>query len=110
MTDLDHASDDPREDELSQALARLDAVLARVRRDAGAGHCPEHERSLAAPLRTLRALGGADTGEIAHDLVDAARRVLEAADPDAPLRVLEMSRRSLGAAVRRPPLSRRDAA
>ena len=110
MTTPDPAAADPREDEIAQALARLDTVLARIRRDAGAGHCPEHERSLAAPLRTLRVLGGAQTADVAHDLADAARRALEAADPEAPLRVLEMSRRSLGAAARQSPPSRRDAA
>lgn len=86
-------------DEIDHALDHLDQLLAGIRQDAGRGRWDAHESGLAACLRVLRGLG-ADTGEIARDLAEAARCTLEAAQPDASLRVLEVSRRSLGAAAR----------
>lgn len=96
-------------DEIGDALAHLDLLLADIRRDAGHGNWPLHERDLTACLRVLRALG-ADAGDIALDLSNAARCALEASQPDASLRVLEVSRRSLGAAVRQGQWPRRHAA
>lgn len=96
-------------DEIDDALDRLDQLLAGIRREAGHGTWPAHENGLAACLRVLRGLG-ADAGEIALDLTNAARCALEAAQPDASLRVLEVSRRSLAAAVRQAQWPRRQAA
>jgi len=86
-------------DEIDHVLLHLDELLAGIRQDAGHGRWEAHEGSLAACLRMLRGLG-ADTGEIARDLAEAARCTLESTQPDASLRVLEVSRRSLGAAAR----------
>lgn len=88
-------------DELLAALDRLGATLASVRRAAGQGLVPELERELQAHLRTLRATLDEDGGTLAEDIVDAARRVLEAADPSAPLKVLAMTEQTLSALARR---------
>lgn len=96
-------------DEIALALDRLDLLLAGIRRDAGNGAWPEYERGLAACLRVLRALG-ADAGEVTQDLADAARSALETAQPEAPLRMLDVSRQSLGAALRQAQWAPRKAA
>lgn len=91
----------PRPDELLAALARMETVLAAVRRNAGQGSSPEIERELMAQLRCLRALLGADSVAVVEDVVDAARRVLDASEPDAPLLVLAMAQHTLAAMIRR---------
>lgn len=91
----------PQADELLAALARMDAVLQAVRRAAGQGSTPELERELLAQLRCLRALLGAEAAAAAEDVVDAARRALDAAEPEAPLLVLAMAQRTLAALIRR---------
>jgi hypothetical protein len=72
-----------------------------VRRAAGQGSTPELERALASQLRCLRTLLGPSAADMVEDVVDAARRVLDAAEPDAPLLVLEMTQRTLAALIRR---------
>lgn len=91
----------PPPDETLAALDRLGATLASVRRAAGQGLVPELDRELQAHLRTLRGTLGEDGGTVAEDVVDAARRVLEAADPSAPLKVLAMTEHTLIALARR---------
>ncbi len=91
----------PQADELLDALARMDAALDAVRRAAGQGSTPELERDLLAQLRCLRALLGPAAADVVEDVVDAARRVLDAADPEAPLLVLAMAQRTLASLVRR---------
>ena len=88
-------------DELLVALDRLGTTLTRVRRAAGQGLAPEVDRELQAHLRSLRATLGTDGGTLIEDVVDAARRVLEAADPSAPLKVLAMTEHTLTALVQR---------
>ncbi|HSK08342.1 MAG TPA: hypothetical protein VK911_02100, partial [Vicinamibacterales bacterium] len=79
----------------------LDATMARVARQAGAGHDPELERRLDTHLRSLRVLLDANGTAIAEDTVDAAKRVLDSAEPAAPLLMLKMARSNLAALVRR---------
>lgn len=88
-------------DELLSALARLDAAMALVVRRAGQGCGPECERRLDGSSRALRALLGADAAQVVSDVLDAARRVLTAADPAAPLLMLTMARQTLATLVHR---------
>ena len=88
-------------DELLRELALLDTTMARVARQAGAGHDPELERRLDTHLRSLRVLLDANGTAIAEDTVDAAKRVLDSAEPAAPLLMLKMARSNLAAVVRR---------
>lgn len=88
-------------DELLHALARLDAVMAQVVRRAGQGCGPECERRLDRAARRLRALLGAESAEVVNDVIEAAKRALTAADPGAPLLMLDMARRTLAAMVHR---------
>ncbi len=88
-------------DELLHALARLDGAMATVVRRAGAGCGPDCERHLESASRGLRALLGPDDGQMVNDVLDAARRVLTAADPAAPLLMLTMARQTLAAVVHR---------
>lgn len=91
----------PRAEELLHALEALDATLVGVRAGAGGGLCPARERELQAHLRRLRMLLGDASSALVEDVVDAARRVLESADPAAPLHVLGMARQGLAGVVRR---------
>jgi hypothetical protein len=88
-------------DELRQELARTDATMLQVIRRAGRGSDPEFDRRLDAHVRSLRAMLDGSSLAVAIDAVDAARRVLEAADPAAPLLMLAMARENLAAVVRR---------
>lgn len=91
----------PHGEETLAAFARLEETLGRVRRDAGAGCAYTYQRELHAHLRSLRALLPGDAAPLAEDVVDAANRVLESAQPDAPLHALQLSVTSLGALIRR---------
>ena len=88
-------------DELLRALARMDAAMAQVVRRAGQGCGPDCERHLDSSSRGLRALLGPDRTDVVIDVIDAARRVLTAADPSAPLMMLTMARQTLAAVVHR---------
>ena len=88
-------------DELLHALARLDGAMLLVVRRAGQGCGPDCERHLDAASRGLRALLGSDAGDVVTDVIDAARRVLTAADPGAPLLMLTMARQTLATLVHR---------
>lgn len=98
---MQHATTSPRSQELLDALGAFDATLEGVRRAAGQGSTPERERALQAHLRSLRALLGGDATPVVEDAVDAAMRVLDAADPAAPLHVLGMAQQSLTGVLRR---------
>ena len=91
----------PTADELLLALSRLDAALAQVMRRAGQGCGPECERLLDGASRSLRMLLGAAAADVVNDVLDAARRVLTAAEPGAPLLMLTMARQTLAAVVHR---------
>ena len=88
-------------DELLQELARLEDTMVTVARQAGSGHDPGLERRLDTHLRALRVLLDANGAAVAEDAVDAAKRALDTAEPDAPLLMLKMARNSLAAVVRR---------
>lgn len=88
-------------DEMLRALGRLDAAMALVVKRAGQGCGPECERHLDSASRGLRVLLGADSGQLVLDVVEAARRVLTAADTAAPLLMLAMARQTLATLVHR---------
>ncbi|HEY0661587.1 MAG TPA: hypothetical protein VGD21_09765 [Lysobacter sp.] len=88
-------------DELLHELARVDATMLQVIRRAGQGCGPDFERRLDTHARSLRALLGSDATDVVPDAVDAAKRVMTAADPSAPLLMLAMARDTLAAVVRR---------
>ena len=88
-------------DELLRELAQLDTTMAKVARQAGTGHDPELERELDTHLRSLRVLLDENGTAIAEDTIDAAKRVLDSAEPAAPLLMLKMARNNLTAVVRR---------
>lgn len=92
---------DPQAEELLAALARMEATVHAVRSAAGQGNTPELERELQARQRCLRALLATGSDQVVEDVVDAARRVLDAAAPEAPLLVLAMAWQSLASVVRR---------
>ena len=91
----------PQGEELLAALARMETTVHAVRNAAGQGNTPELERELQARQRCLRALMAAGSNQLVEDVVDAARRVLDAAAPEAPLLVLAMAWQSLASVVRR---------
>lgn len=88
-------------DELLRELARIDATMALAIRRAGHGCGPDFERRLDTHARSLRAMLGAGSADVVTDVVDAAKRVMTAADPAAPLLMLAMARETLAAVVRR---------
>ena len=88
-------------EELLQELSRLEATMAKVARHAGKGHDPALERRLDTHLRSLRVLLDANGAAVAEDTIDAAKRVLDSAEPAAPLLMLKMARTNLAAVVRR---------
>ena len=88
-------------DELLQELARFDATMAQVIGHAGQGPDPAIDRLLSTHVRVLRAMLDEDGGTTAADAVDAARRAMEAADPGAPLLMLDMARKALETKLRR---------
>lgn len=86
---------------LQDVLARADATLSEVVRRAGRGLEPELERQLDAHLRGLRAvLPEAATGA-AEATIEAAKRVADSAEPEAPLLMLAMARDQLSRVVHR---------
>lgn len=88
-------------DELLHELDLIDATMDAATRRAGGGCDPEFERRLDTHARRLRVLLDADGVAVAQDTIDAARRVMEAADPAAPLLMLDMGRQTLAAMIRR---------
>jgi hypothetical protein len=88
-------------DELQQEMSRLDATMACAIRLAGRGPDPVLDRRLAAHLRVLRAMLDDDGAMATEDAVEAARRAMDAAEPAAPLRMLDMAREVLAIKVRR---------
>ncbi|TWI13455.1 hypothetical protein IP93_00617 [Lysobacter ruishenii] len=93
--------------DLHDALTRTDATLSEVIRRAGRGLEPELERELDAHLRGLRAvLPDADV-DAAEATIEAAKRVADSAEPEAPLLMLAMAREQLTHVVHRRARSRR---
>ena len=88
-------------DELLIELERIEATLDEAAREAGRGCGPDFERRLGAHLRSLRNILGADEMAVAADAMEAAERVMNAADPAAPLLMLQLARNTLAAVIRR---------
>ena len=88
-------------DELFDELARLDATLEEVSRRAGQGQDPDCQRALQGHARLLRNMLGEEFAALTVDVMEAADRVLEAADPRAPLMALGLVRDNIAAVVRR---------
>ncbi|HEU4992296.1 MAG TPA: hypothetical protein VFT52_07400 [Luteimonas sp.] len=88
-------------DELLIELDRIEATFDDAVRRAGQGCAPDFERRFGAHLRSLRSMLGPDDLTVAEDAMEAAERVMNAADPEAPLRMLSMARERLGALCRR---------
>ena len=88
-------------DELLIELERIEATLDEAAREAGRGCGPDFERRLGAHLRSLRNILGTDEMAVAADAMEAAERVMNAADPAAPLLMLQLARNTLAAVIRR---------
>ena len=88
-------------DELLTELDRIEATLDEAARRAGQGCAPDFERRLGGHLRSLRSMLGPDDLIVAEDAMEAAERVMNAAEPEAPLRMLSMARERLSALCRR---------
>ncbi|QDH68694.1 hypothetical protein [Marilutibacter alkalisoli] len=85
---------------LREAHARTEATFSQVRCRAGRGADPDFERRLDHHQRTLRGLLD-DDADLASAAISAAKRAMTAADPAAPLMMLEMAREALAHAIRR---------
>jgi hypothetical protein len=92
-------------EELMDELTRINALMRDAVRHAGQGVNPELERQLDACLRSLRPMLGADDFTVAADAIEAAKRVMTAADPGAPLLMLGMAQKTLAGVLRRRALS-----
>jgi hypothetical protein len=88
-------------DELLLELERVELTLDEAARAAGLGCHPEFERRLGAHLRSLRNMLDPDQVAVAADAMEAAERVMNAADPEAPLLMLRICRDHLSTLVRR---------
>ncbi len=88
-------------DELLAELDRIESTLAEAVRRAGQGFDPDFERRLDGHVRSLRTMLGADDLAVAVDTMEAARRVMKAAAPEAPRLMLAMAGDTLAAVLRR---------
>jgi hypothetical protein len=88
-------------DELMEELARIDAIMREAVRRAGQGCGPDFERRLDARMRSLRPMLRPDDQAAAMDAIEAAKRVMTSADPQAPLRMLAMARKTLAGVIHR---------
>lgn len=87
---------------LHEAFDHANALLTQAMRRAGQGTAdPRFARQLDASERVL-ASGLDEAGtKLVRDVFEAARRVMESAEPEAPLLMLELARQNLVRAVRR---------
>ena len=88
-------------DEIMEELARIDTLMREAVRRAGRGCGPDFDRRFDACLRSLRPMLNADDMVVASDAMEAAKRVMTAAHPAAPLMMLSMARKSLNGVLRR---------
>lgn len=91
-------------DVLQATICRLDPLLLEVTRRAGTGADPEIDRRLDLLARRLALLlEGVDDAcfAAARDTIEVAKRVMDAADPEAPLLMLRLARDNLARALRR---------
>jgi hypothetical protein len=88
-------------EELMDELSRVNALMHEATRRAGQGCNPDFERQLDACLRSLRPMLSGDDFIVAGDAIEAAKRVMTAADPSAPLLMLAMAHKTLTGVLRR---------
>src|SRR5699024_342126 len=88
-------------EELMDELNRVNTLIHEAIRRAGQGCGPDFERQLDACLRSLRPMLCADDFTAAADAIEAAKRVMTAADPAAPLLMLQMAQKTLNGVLRR---------
>jgi hypothetical protein len=93
-------------DQLRQQHAYLEDGIAHAARRAGQGPDLVLQRRLLAQARALQAmLADRDDAQAVADAAEAACRVMDAAEPEAPLHMLAIARESLARCVRRQALS-----
>lgn len=94
----------PAADPLHTAARRIDSLLDEAVQRAGQGLDPRLARSLDTAVRqfcdALAAAHGALVDAV-RDAAELARRVMDAADPEAPLLMLRLAREQLARALRR---------
>jgi UTP:GlnB (protein PII) uridylyltransferase len=88
-------------EELMDELTRINSLMQEAVRHAGQGVIPELDGRLDACLRSLRPMLHADDFTVAADAIEAAKRVMSAADPSAPLLMLGMAQKTLTGVLRR---------
>lgn len=89
-------------DQLHQQHAYLEDGIALAMRRAGRGPDAVLERRMRGQARLLQAmLGERVAAQAVADVAEAACRVMDAADPEAPLRMLAIARDALARLVRR---------
>jgi hypothetical protein len=93
-------------DQLRQQHAYLEDGIAHAMRRAGRGPDLVLQRRLMGQARALQAmLADRDGAQAVADCADAACRVMDTAEPDAPLHMLAMAREALARVVRRQAMS-----
>ena len=89
-------------DALHQQHAYLEDGIAHAVRRAGAGPDPTLERRLHGQARVLQSmLCDRTVAQAVADVTDAACRVMDASEPEAPLRMLALAREHLARLLRR---------
>ena len=93
---------EPSADQLHQQHAYFEDGIAHAMRRAGTGPDAVLERRLVGQARLLQQmLDDRSAAQAVADATEAARRVMDAAEPEAPLRMLAMAREQLARLVRR---------
>jgi hypothetical protein len=93
---------DPTADQLHQQHAYFEDGIAHAIRRAGLGPDAVLERRLLGQARTLQAMLDDRAGaQAVVEVVDAACRAMDAAEPGAPLQMLAIAREQLARHVRR---------
>lgn len=92
------------------AVEHIDSTFEQARRRAGQGLDPRVERELDTQARRLCALLHDRAAALVRDAIELAKRVMDAADPTAPLLMLRMARENLMRELRRPDALRLQAA
>lgn len=82
-------------------VARIDAAFDEATRRAGQGVDPRIERELDSLARRLCALLRGRARALVRDAIEFAKRVMDAADPEAPLLMLRLARENLMRELRR---------
>lgn len=89
-------------DRLQQQHAYLEDGVAHALRRAGAGPDLVLERRLMGQAKLLQAmLSDRSAAQAVADVAEAARRVMDTAEPEAPVRMLALARENLARLVRR---------